>query len=271
MPAHTVPVRFRRISLASVILAAALLAAPLLGAQAQWGYYYSLQAQVKSISGATLGTATFTPTSTNGVSVHVVLTGLDPIAGSHRIALTNVGNCCPPSGWCSGSEVLVLPDLQLMPNGTANYTADVGSISMDWFRQQPQGSAIVLHADTNAVSSIIGCGVITGAGAPSWPTPQPGYCPPQQPQWPHWPGWHQPKPQPQPQPISVVGRFRVVASAGLRLRSGPGTGYSILRIVPYGTTLGATGIEQWNGGMEWAKVVYGGSYYWAARQYLASY
>lgn len=262
--------KFRRVSLASIVLAAVLLVAPMLGAQAQWGYYYPAQATIKSINGATLGTATFTPTSTGSVSIHVTLTGLDPVAGSHRIALTNVGNCCPPSSWCSGSEVLVLPDLQLMPNGTADYTAETGSINMDWFRQQPQGSAIVLHADTNAVSSIIGCGVISIPGGPGWwqPTPVPGYCPPQQP---YWPGWHQPHPQPKPQPAAVIGNFRVTATAGLRLRSGPGTGYRILRIVSYGTILGNTGVEQWNGGMEWVKVVYGGSYYWAARQYLAAY
>lgn len=242
--------RFRRFSLASVLLVAALLVAPALGAQAQWGYW--LQAPIRCASGAVLGTATFSPASTGGVSIHVTVNGFDPIAGSHRIAITNVGNCCAPYFWCAGSEVLVLPDLQFMPNGSADYTTVTTSITMDWFRQQPQGTALVIHADTNAVSAIIGCGVITSA-----------YAPP--------PGWCPPPPQPAPQPAAVIGNYRVVATSGLRLRSGPGTGYGIQRIVPYGTILGATGIDQWNGGIKWAKVVYGGSYYWAARQYLAPY
>ncbi|MHB1318439.1 MAG: SH3 domain-containing protein [Anaerolineae bacterium] len=66
----------------------------------------------------------------------------------------------------------------------------------------------------------------------------------------------------------TVGEWRVTAPAGLRLRAGPGTSYQILRIVPLGTRLGFTGIEQSGSGIVWAKVTIGSSEYWAATAYL---
>jgi hypothetical protein len=64
------------------------------------------------------------------------------------------------------------------------------------------------------------------------------------------------------------GEWRVTASAGLRLRSGPGTGYAIMRIVPLGTRLGYTGVEQAGGGYVWVKVRINGVELWAAKDYL---
>jgi uncharacterized protein YraI len=64
------------------------------------------------------------------------------------------------------------------------------------------------------------------------------------------------------------GEWRVTASAGLRLRSGPGLGYATLRIVPYGTRLGYTGVEQAADGYVWAKVRIDGQEFWAAKAYL---
>jgi hypothetical protein len=66
----------------------------------------------------------------------------------------------------------------------------------------------------------------------------------------------------------VTGEWRVTAPAGLRLRSGPGTTYQILRIVPVGTRLGFTGVEQSGSGIVWAKVTIGSAEYWAAKAYL---
>jgi uncharacterized protein YraI/Cu/Zn superoxide dismutase len=66
----------------------------------------------------------------------------------------------------------------------------------------------------------------------------------------------------------VSGEWRVTASAGLRLRSGPGTGYAIMRIVPLGTRLGYTGVEQAGGGHTWVKVRLNGSEFWCAKEYL---
>ncbi len=64
------------------------------------------------------------------------------------------------------------------------------------------------------------------------------------------------------------GEWRVTASEGLRLRSGPGTGYAIMRIVPLGTRLGYTGVEQAGGGYTWVKVRVDGREFWCAKEYL---
>jgi hypothetical protein len=61
--------------------------------------------------------------------------------------------------------------------------------------------------------------------------------------------------------------LKVVAGA-LRLRSGPGLGYSIRRIVPYGTILQPTGATRWGSGLKWSQVSINGTYLWAASKYL---
>ncbi|MFH1086222.1 MAG: SH3 domain-containing protein [Chloroflexota bacterium] len=259
-------IRFRRVGLVSVIVAIALLVSPVLGVSAQWPPV--LLAPIQAASGAVLGTATFTPAASGGVTIQVQVRGFDPIGGSHRLAIANVGNCCPPYLTCAGSEVLVLPDMQFMPDGSANY-ATTASVNLDWL-MRGYGAAIVIHADTNAASAVIGCGVIAAGGAPGmWPPPW-GGPPPKPPMGWGWYGPH-PGPQPWPGPAPIIGRYRVVAAAGLRLRAGPGTWYAIRRIVPNGTILQATGAEQWGSGMQWAKISYNGVYYWAAKQYLQAY
>jgi Cu/Zn superoxide dismutase len=258
--------RFRRIGLTGIVLALVLLVSPVLGAHAAW--LPMLQAPIQAASGAVLGTATFTPAPSGGVMIYVHVRGFDPVAGSHRLAIANVGVCCPPAFVCAGSEVLVLPDLQFLSDGSADYTTVTSGVMMDWLTQ-PQGSAIVIHADTNAASAVIGCGVISPASAAVPmvypPTPMPHFIGPG---WPHGPFHPQGVYPPAPAPVPVVGHFRVVASSGLRLRAGPGTQYAILRIVPSGAILEATGVEQYASGMRWAKVCYNGLYFWAARQYL---
>jgi len=62
--------------------------------------------------------------------------------------------------------------------------------------------------------------------------------------------------------------LQVTAAAGLRLRSGPGTGYAVWRVVPYGTILRPTGAQRWGNGLLWSQVVIGGSYLWGASAYL---
>lgn len=62
--------------------------------------------------------------------------------------------------------------------------------------------------------------------------------------------------------------LKVTAPWGLRLRSGPGKGYSIKRIVPYGTILQSTGVTQWGSGIQWTQVAIDGIYLWAAGAYL---
>jgi uncharacterized protein YgiM (DUF1202 family) len=66
----------------------------------------------------------------------------------------------------------------------------------------------------------------------------------------------------------VAGERRVTASAGLRLRSGPGTSFAVLRIVPLGTRLGFTGGEQSADGIVWVRVRVDGREFWAARNFV---
>jgi hypothetical protein len=257
--------RLVRVLLATVVLAAALLTAPLatVGAAPAW-----LQATIKSVTGATMGTATFTPGTYGGVRVQVAVSGYNPVGGDRRLTIRNA----------TGAEVLVLPNIQFFPNGSASYETVTTGISMDWLAATV-GAAIVIQADSYSASEIIGWGVISGAGWPYWgwppaPAPTPPVVTPPAPVWPAPPYWQPPPPPPPPPappPSPIVGRVRVTASDGLRLRSGPGLGYAIRRIVRVGTTLESTGIYQWANGYQWLKVRYGGVYYWAASAWLQVY
>jgi uncharacterized protein YraI len=63
--------------------------------------------------------------------------------------------------------------------------------------------------------------------------------------------------------------LKVIASDGLRLRSGPGLVYYVKRIVPYGAILKKTGADGVDAdGYTWIELKYGGSTGWAAKQYL---
>lgn len=70
-----------------------------------------------------------------------------------------------------------------------------------------------------------------------------------------------------PAPPAASG-VKVVASSGLRLRSGPGLGYHTRRIVPYGTVLRPTGTTRWGSGLKWTQVSVDGVHLWAASKYL---
>lgn len=63
--------------------------------------------------------------------------------------------------------------------------------------------------------------------------------------------------------------LKVTAPAGLRLRSGPGLGFSIQRIVPFGTIVQPTGVTQWAGGIQWTQVKFNGVTLWGASNWLA--
>ena len=69
-------------------------------------------------------------------------------------------------------------------------------------------------------------------------------------------------------PDDGAGQVKVTARLGLRVRWGPGKGYGIYRVVPYGTTLQTTGSTQWGSGLEWTQVSYRGYNLWAASMYL---
>jgi len=80
---------------------------------------------------------------------------------------------------------------------------------------------------------------VSGSPAPP-PSPQP-----------------QPQPQPQPSPAPVTGT--ATANVNLNFRSGPGTNYTILAVIPYGGTVSLTGVSQ-NG---FYNVYYGNQRGWA--------
>lgn len=70
-------------------------------------------------------------------------------------------------------------------------------------------------------------------------------------------------------PGPVEHGWKVTAPAGLRLRSGPGLGYPIMRIVPYGTILQAGGAPDVTAsGYVWMEVSVNGGTLWAAKMYL---
>lgn len=59
------------------------------------------------------------------------------------------------------------------------------------------------------------------------------------------------------------GTYTVTANSGLNVRTGPGTGYGILRALPYGTTITVSAIE--NG---WAAISYSGQTAYVSANYI---
>ena len=316
-----------RILAATLALALVLAALPLASAMA----YSSFTAEIRSMGGAVMGTATFTEQASGEVTVEIHVSGFDPLAGDRRVAIRSVGNCWPPSAGCSGSEMAVLPNLQMLPDGSADYVVTTNAINVGTLTSGA-GSAIAIYADVNAGSAFIGYGVIVGAWSPGpyWDWDHGYWAPQPQPQQPQvsfgaattvvapaglkmrqsasltapviltlsngavvypsswtdyssgiswiyiramyggraYDGWVASNYLAAYAPAASAGSWKVIASDGLRLRSGPGTSYSIMRIVPYGTILGATGQDQWGGGILWTKVQVNGATFWAAKQYL---
>lgn len=63
--------------------------------------------------------------------------------------------------------------------------------------------------------------------------------------------------------------YKAIAPGGLKLRSGPGLSYSIMRIVPYGTILhGGTADPVVADGYTWRQLKYNQTPTWAASEYL---
>jgi Cu/Zn superoxide dismutase len=278
-----------------------------------------LTATIVNVNGVVMGTATFTQEATGEVTVAVQVSGFNPQGGDRRLAIGEIGQCCPPSFNCSGAEVAVLPNIQFFPDGSANYRVTTNVITFNRLLDNT-GSSVLIYADTSKASGIIGCGVIAPAKvAPPPSTPPPSQFPPTtvtaslglrlrkspsltgaviltlRPGETVYPlatpvvnqgiSWtllrvfrggvafdgyaasaylgNAPTPPP-----ATTGTLVVTASAGLRLRSGPGLSFAIKRIVPQGTILGATGIDQTADGIVWTKVSINGTFLWAAKQYL---
>ncbi len=295
--------------------------------------------QIMNKQGATMGTATFTPTAFGQTQVEIRVRGFDPIGGDRGLVITQVGFCAPPDfRRHAGDIVLQLPPVQFYPDGSAEYrrTVTIPHNTLNGVN----GSALLLLADTHLGSDAIACGVIVATPKPPVPIPPTPKPPTPPPPTPPPPPYVCPITPPAVAPTTVVapvglrmrtgagltfpviltlrhgetvypvsdlvtsqgiqwvrvrvfragtcregwvaatylarwagitaptGEWRVTASAGLRLRSGPGTGHAIMRIVPRGTRLGFTGVEQTAGGIVWARVRVDGREFWAAKQYL---
>lgn len=277
-----------------------------------------LTATIVNVNGVVMGTATFTQEATGEVTVEVRVSGFNPVGGDRRLAIGEIGQCCPPSFNCSGNEIAVLPPIQFFPDGSANYRVTTNVITFSRLLDN-SGSSVLIYADTGKASGIIGCGVIAPAKVVPPPPPQPGPFPattvtaslglrlrkspsltgaviltlrPGETVFPlaapvvnqgiSWTllrvfrggtafegyaasAYLASTPS---APPPTTGTLVVTASAGLRLRSGPGLSFAIKRIVPQGTILGATGIDQSADGIVWTKVSINGTFLWAAKQYL---
>lgn len=312
----------RRIALSAILILVILFVGlvPASPAAAQTTFV----APVLAIAGDVKGTATFTPTTTGGMLVTLNVSGFDPVAGSHRFAITNIGICCPPDfRRCAGQTIAVLPEVQFNSDGSANYQVVTNLINVASLTGQ-FGSSLLLFADSSPQSDVIACGVIVP------PFSQPPPVTPVPPTGPtatvtarlglnlrQGPGLAQPRiialrfgevvtltgeratadglewarviafrggrsivgwvastflsgavvPPPPPPPPSA--NVRVTAPAGLRLRAGPGLGFAVRRIVPFGTQLRTTGVRQAADGFVWAQIVIDGLTVWAADAFLA--
>ena len=295
--------------------------------------------QIMNRQGATMGTATFTPTAFGQTQIDIRVRGFDPIGGDRALVITQVGFCAPPDfRRHTGAIVMQLPPVQFYPDGSAEYRRTV-TIPHNTLNGV-DGSALLLLADTHLGADAIACGVILATPKPPVPLPPTPKPPAPTPPPPPPPSWVCPVTPPAVPTTTVVapaglrmrmgaglthsviltlqhgetvypmsdlvthqginwvrvrvfragvcregwvaatylarwagttaptGEWRVTASAGLRLRSGPGTNHAIMRIVPQGTRLGFTGVEQTVGGIVWARVRIDGREFWAAKQYL---
>ncbi|MDQ4078395.1 MAG: superoxide dismutase family protein [Chloroflexota bacterium] len=147
----------------------------------------SAQAEIRDVQGRVVGEATFTPTDSDAVRIHVEVSGYNPVAGSHGIHIHAVGECEPPftsagghfnpTGAQHGLEnpqgphAGDLPNMQFYADGSGEYEVTTNRITLGPGERSifdEDGSAIVIHASpddqvTDPAGNSgdrIGCGVI---------------------------------------------------------------------------------------------------------------
>jgi len=77
-----------------------------------------------------------------------------------------------------------------------------------------------------------------------------------------------PQPQPQPQPPAAPqGQVQARTTVSLNMRTGPSTGYSVIRAIPAGATVN---VNRCTNSYSWCEVYYAGSTGWASARYLQS-
>jgi hypothetical protein len=206
-----------------------LAARPIAHAQAP----HAMGGQVISRGGAAMGTITFSPLAGGGWAVSLSVRGFDPVAGAHRLAVTDVGHCCPPGLNCAGGAIAVLPEVQFAPDGSATYQTTTAAVTAAALADR-DGSAVLLHADARAESEVIGCAVLLPASGAAVPTPAP-----------------------QPPPgFGPVAKVR--AAFGLRLRQAPSLGAPVLTVLPFRAAVFPGAATAVGDGIAWTQV-------WAVR------
>ncbi|NLD42039.1 MAG: SH3 domain-containing protein [Chloroflexi bacterium] len=210
--------------LAGIMVAAA--AAPGVGAAGG-----ASTAGIVSRGGAVMGSLTLTPLADGRAVVDLAVRGFDPVAGEHRLVLTDAGRCVPPALGPAGNVIAVLPAVRLAADGSATYRAT--SDPLPWaLLSDADGAGVLLYADQNPAGEVIGCAALApGPGAPPAPAP-----PPVTP------------------PAGYGPATTVTAGAGLRVRAAAGLGAAVLAVLPRGALVYRGAATTVANGILWAAV-----------------
>ena len=149
-------------------------------------------AKMINTTGATVGTATITPTVRGtGVLINITLNGLP--AGTHALHIHTVGKCDPPDFVSAGGHFNPegkehgtenpkgahagdLPNVEFLARGDDHVSVAVGGVTFGAGPNSlfhPGGTALVIHASpddnktdpSGSAGARIACGVIEKAGA----------------------------------------------------------------------------------------------------------
>jgi hypothetical protein len=211
------------------------------------------EAPIYSTAGGIMGTATLTPLAGAEWEVVVRVSGFQPIGGDRRLAIRNVGRCTLPTFSCTGDEIIHLPNIQFFPDGSASYRTVTTAITEAKLRGS-HGSSIVIHADVNIGSPIIGCGEIVPTGAAPAPTATKS---------------------PTAAPPAFGSPTHVVAPLGLKMRSAANLAASVILTLSNGETVFPSNRTAVSQGITWVfvRVHRGGRAHdgWVASNYLAAF
>lgn len=188
-------------------------------------------AQIVSRGGAVMGSLALTPLADGRAVVDLAVRGFDPVAGEHRLVLTDAGRCVPPALGPAGNVIAVLPAVRLAADGSATYRAT--SDPLPWaLLADADGGGALLYADQNPAGEVIGCGALApGPGAPPASAPLPVT-----------------------PPAGYGPATTVTAGAGLRVRAAAGLGGAVLAVLPRGALVYRGAAATVANGILWAAV-----------------
>jgi superoxide dismutase, Cu-Zn family len=131
-------------------------------------------AEIRSINRTTMGQATFTALASGEIMVRVNVGGFDPVAGDHRVAVTEVGRCDAPEFATAGQDQVVLPIMHFYGDGSARYEAISAALTWDIIAEGNGGALVIYAGHGDDPGHRIACGVIEAATPPPPdPTPLP--------------------------------------------------------------------------------------------------